>query len=112
MNTGFIAYLYARHWAGLVKHSLYQEAKYEYLDSMRYRDRKCYFCKKKVKSKDRSIDHIIPQSIIKKYDLYSLIWSPSNMRLAHKLCNTRRGADLTLLPENIKVLLRKLGEDI
>ena len=55
---------------------------------------KCHLCKDKVKYKDAILDHIIPiacsgRGIIESSDEY---W---NLRLAHKSCNSRRGAART-----------------
>lgn len=48
----------------------------------------CHICQKHIKLEEVTLDHIIPQSA-KVDGLHDEYW---NLKIAHKLCNTKRGA--------------------
>lgn len=66
----------------------------------------CGICGKKVTWSELTVDHIIPVSICKELELYSLITDPNNFRLAHNACNTKRSSNISDLSPNIKKILR------
>lgn len=77
------------------KHQLQKQSK---LDRIYKRDKGlCWIClhlglNPVVKRKDASLDHLMPQSTAKELGWsWDKIHHDSNLRLAHKLCNTRRG---------------------
>ena len=66
----------------------------------KYGTLKCELCKKRLAWGTATIDHIIPQSKLKKYCL-------SNLRLTHKRCNVSRGSKISI--KDILTLLKHVS---
>lgn len=93
------------HYLGKQKTEMYKQARAEFLRSNHRWI--CSKCGAKTKKKTKSIDHIIPKSILYELELPSLIYDPNNFRLMCTDCNFARGNDTEELPTNIRLLLEK-----
>ena len=71
--------------------------------------RLCSICGKHIRHGNRSVDHIIPLSVVRELELYRLMFDPRNMRIAHNYCNVNRGNDISDLPESVINKLASLG---
>lgn len=97
------------HYLGKAINDAIKQAGWELWEETPYKDRNCVFCGKFVKHRDRSIDHIVPESVIKELGLAGLLYDKRNFRIAHKICNRERGDNTDDLPEAVLAKLRVLG---
>lgn len=93
-----------KHFLATKRARLYSYAKYEYLSNRK--DKKCDICNIRLKHSERTIDHIIPMSIIMEKELFGLWLDERNFQLLCMACNSKKSSDLSHLPE---VILNKLG---
>lgn len=97
---GFALYIGLRHWLCRAISIYIRQSQYEYWDE-HGNGALCTLCGRKVEFRHRSIDHIIPKSICYELGLYKLLFDPVNFRISHKLCNAKRGNDISDLPQSI-----------
>lgn len=83
-----------------------QAAKMRWMRRHRWPD-VCENCKRRVPWKERTIDHIIPQSVCFELDLPGLLFDDRNFQMLCSSCNSEKGHDIESLPEAIKKELER-----
>lgn len=92
-----------KHYLGICVDNAYRNAKREYYSSLKG-ELYCGICGIKMSWKEpRSLDHIIPKSVIYETGLVGLIFDHRNFRATHVECNVGRGA-LTIndMPDKVR----------
>jgi hypothetical protein len=87
----------------------YRNARVAYFKK-RHRDKWCDICGQPTYKGNRTIDHIIPQSVCKKLELYHLIIDERNFRLSCSACNLERLASMDEFPQLKNWIDAKMGE--
>lgn len=72
------------------------------------RSQLCWICHHVVRRKEISMDHLIPVSICFMINKPELIVDPRNWAIAHIKCNGKRGTNLSLLPEAVRIHVESL----
>jgi hypothetical protein len=68
----------------------------------------CWLCHKPIQKKYRSLDHLIPTSIALMIGMPELIVDWRNWSIAHIKCNGKRGDDLKVLPDAVRIRVESL----
>lgn len=92
-----------RHYLGISVDKEYRQAKRKYYSSLKGK-LSCGICGAKMSWKEpRSLDHIIPKSVIYETGLVGLIFDFRNFRATHPDCNVGRG-NLTIndMPDKVR----------
>lgn len=111
METIYWLYLVGlKHYLGKTINKEVCRAGWEFWENSTQLQRICGICGEYVKFKHRSIDHIIPKSVIYKTGLAGLLYDKRNFRITHRVCNTNRGSDLSELPPAVIEKLESLTE--
>lgn len=101
-----LVFMEARHHMGKMMRDYYRQVRAEYWRELPPGPLRCYLCDKHLKWREKTIDHIVPKSVIYETGLVWLIYDKRNFAPAHHRCNANRG-ELSLkdLPENIQQAL-------
>lgn len=75
-----------------------------------YRNNKCAICDNPMTRKERTMDHIIPESICWELEMPGLVYDGRNIRYVHALCNQRRSSDISDLPLSVQLKLHELRQ--
>lgn len=98
-----------RHYLGKAVNKTYRQAKREYYTSLKGK-LYCGLCGEKMSWNDkRTIDHIIPKSIIWETGLSGLYFDPRNFQASHEQCNYEKSSDVSELPKAVIAKLHELG---
>lgn len=68
----------------------------------------CWLCHRDIAKKHRSLDHLIPTSIALMIGKPELIVDWRNWAIAHIKCNAKRGTDLSVLPDAVRIRVENL----